>query len=214
MKKTIVIVGAGKGLGNHVAEKFGKNDFRVVLISRNIKNLQQYEKEFTDNSIETYIYTADCEKPETLTAAFKEIQDKFGVVDVLVYNAAILESGVATAFDNTNFMRHFQVDVASALHCAKLVIEKQKEQKSGAILLTGGILGDYPMSIYTGISVGKAALKALGKTLNEELKDKGIYVGLITVGDVIAPNTAHAPELIAEKFWDLYIKQDKYEIVY
>ena len=32
MKKTIVVMGAGKGLGNGVAEKFGNNDFRVILM--------------------------------------------------------------------------------------------------------------------------------------------------------------------------------------
>ena len=32
-KKTIVVVGAGQGLGNHVAERFAKEDFRVVLVA-------------------------------------------------------------------------------------------------------------------------------------------------------------------------------------
>lgn len=213
-KKTIVVVGAGKGLGNAVARLFGENDFRVILISRNLDRLNGYKAEFETTGIETYVYAADCEKPETLTEAFKEIQNKFGAVDVLVYNAAVLEGGTATEFDNANFLRHYQVDVASALHCAKLIIPKQAEQKSGAILLTGGILGDSPASQYTGVSVGKAALKALGKTLHEELKEKGIYVGLVTVCDVIAPDTKHSPELIAEKFLELYRQQDKYEISY
>lgn len=213
-KKNIVVVGAGKGLGNAVARLFGKNDFRVMLISRNLDRLNGYKAEFEADGIETHVYAADCEKPETLTSAFGELQDKFGAVDILVYNAAVLEGGAATEFDNENFIRHYQVDVASALHCAKLVIPKQEEQKSGAILLTGGILGDYPASQYTGVSVGKAALKALGKTLHEELKEKGIFVGLVTVCDVIAPDTKHSPELIAEKYLELYRKQDKYEVAY
>ena len=213
-KKTIVVVGAGKGLGNAVARLFGKNDFRVILISRNLDRLNGYKADFEAAGVETHVYAADCERPETLTDASDEIHSKFGTVDVLVYNAAVLESGTATEFDNTNFLRHYQVDVASALHCAKLVIPKQEEQKSGAILLTGGILGDYPASLYTGVSVGKAALKALGKTLHEELKEKGIFVGLVTVCDVIAPDTKHSPELIAEKFLELYKQQDKYEIAY
>ena len=62
--------------------------------------------------------------------------------------------------------------------------------------------------------VGKAALKALGKTLHDELKEKGIFVGLITVADAILPNTKHSPELIAKKYWEMYQKQDKYEYVY
>lgn len=213
-KKNIVVVGAGKGLGNAVAGLFGENGFRVILISRNLDRLNGYKAEFEAAGIEAHVFAADCEKPETLTAAFGELQDTFGTVDVLAYNAAVLEGGAATGFDNENFLRHYQVDVASALHCAKLVIAKQAEQKSGAILLTGGILGDYPACQYTGISVGKAALKALGKTLHEELKDKGIYVGLVTVCDVITPGTKHSPELIAEKFLELYRQQDKYEIAY
>ena len=52
------------------------------------------------------------------------------------------------------------------------------------------------------------------KTLHEELKEKGIFVGLVTVCDVIAPDTKHSPELIAEKFLELYKQQDKYEIAY
>ena len=118
-KKTIVVVGAGKGLGNAVARLFGENDFRVILISRNLDRLNGYKAEFETAGIETYVYAADCEKPETLTEAFKEIQGTFDAVDVLVYNAAVLEGGTATEFDNANFLRHYQVDVASALHCTK-----------------------------------------------------------------------------------------------
>ena len=213
-KKNIVVIGAGKGLGNSIAKRFGKKDFRVFLISRNIERLNQYKTEFEELNIETIVYTADCEKPQTLENALNEIQNKYGVIDVLVYNTAILESGNATSFDNDNFIRHFQVDVASALLSAKLVIKKQEEQKSGAILFTGGIFGDNPVSDYTGVSVGKAALKALGKTLQDELKEKGIFVGLITVADAIQPDTKHSPELISEKFFELYKKKDKYEYVY
>ncbi len=38
-KKTIVVVGAGKGMGNHIAEEFGMNDFRVVLMARRQESL-------------------------------------------------------------------------------------------------------------------------------------------------------------------------------
>ena len=214
LKKNIVVVGAGKGLGNAVAKIFGKNDFRVILISRNLDRLNGYKTEFEKENIETYVYTADCENPQTLESAFSEIQNKFGIVDVLVYNAAILEGGAPTSFDNDNFIRHYQTDVSSALLCTKFVIKKQEEQKCGVILFTGGIFGDNPVKEYTGISVSKAALKALGKTLHDELKEKGIFVGLITVADAIQPNTKHSPELIAKKYWEMYQKQDKYEYVY
>ena len=52
-KKIIVVVGAGQGLGNHVAKRFGKEGFCVVLMARNEQSLKEYEKEFTAESIET-----------------------------------------------------------------------------------------------------------------------------------------------------------------
>ncbi len=213
-KKTIVVIGAGKGVGNNVAKIFGDNDFRVVLVSRSMEKLNQYKIDFESKGIETHVYSADCEKPQELTSTFGKIQNEFNCVDVLVYNTCILEGGVATTFDNDNFMRHYQADVASALLCTKLVIKKQEENKQGVIIFTGGIFGDNPVKEYAGVSVGKAALKALGKTLHDELKEKGIFVGLITVANAIQPNTKHSPELIAEKYWEMYQKQDKYEYVY
>ena len=36
-KKTIVVVGAGQGLGNHVAERFAKENFRVVLVAAGVR---------------------------------------------------------------------------------------------------------------------------------------------------------------------------------
>ncbi|MGF6952423.1 short-subunit dehydrogenase [Neobacillus sp. B4I6] len=58
-KKLIVVVGAGSGIGNNVAKKFGDNNFRVVLISRNQNALEQYVKELSSDGIETYAEVAD-----------------------------------------------------------------------------------------------------------------------------------------------------------
>ncbi|MDE6726541.1 MAG: SDR family NAD(P)-dependent oxidoreductase, partial [Oscillospiraceae bacterium] len=54
MKKTIVVVGAGKGLGNGVAKKFGKENFRVILMARNEDHLKEYAAELTAKGIEVH----------------------------------------------------------------------------------------------------------------------------------------------------------------
>lgn len=42
MTKTIVVVGAGKGLGNHVAKLFGQKGLRVIWTARNENALEEY----------------------------------------------------------------------------------------------------------------------------------------------------------------------------
>jgi len=213
-KKLIVVVGAGPGVGNHVAKRFGANNFRVVLVSRNQDALDQYVKELSSEGIETYAVAADAASPASLTEAFDQIKKNYGTTDVLVYNAAVLKGGKPTSLTAESLVSHYQVDVAGALHCALQVIPDQVEQKAGTIFFTGGTFALYPMADYASLSIGKAALRNLAFTLAEELKPQGVFVGTVTIGGIVAPGTHFAPELIAEKYWELYEKREQHEIVY
>ncbi|MDE6540265.1 MAG: SDR family oxidoreductase [Ruminococcus sp.] len=73
MKKTIFIVGAGKGLGTAIGRKFGANDFRVVLMARNAENLKAYEQEFQAEGIEVYTKTADAADDNAMSKALTAI---------------------------------------------------------------------------------------------------------------------------------------------
>ena len=213
-KKLIVVIGAGPGIGNHVAKKFGVNNFRVVLVSRNRNTLDQYVNELNSEGIEAYAVTADAANPASLTAAFNLIKRNYGTTDVMVYNVAILKAGKSTSLTTESLMSEFQVNVASALHSAQQVIPDQVEQGEGTILLTGGGLALKPWAEYTSLSIGKAALRTLTLTLAEELKPKGIFVGMVTVTGMVAPETHFAPNHIAEKYWEMYENREEHEVIY
>lgn len=213
-KKTIAVVGAGKGMGNHIAKEFAKNDFRVVLIARNQESLDSYIKEFETEGIECRSFVADAADTASLTNAFADVEKVFGTVDVLVYNAAVLTAGTPTSLTSEDLIAHYQVDVASALHCAKLVIPGQEEAGEGTLLFTGGGLALNPMAEYACVSVGKSALRTLAFVLNQELKDKGIFTGIVTIKGNVEPGTHYDPSLIAKEYWKLYKERTKVEIIY
>ncbi len=210
-KKTIVVVGAGKGMGNHIAEEFGKNDFRIVLMARKQESLDSYVKEFEGKGMEAYGIAADT---DSLTKAFEKVKEKFGAVDVLAYNTCILEGGKPSELSAAELMRHYQVDVASALHSVRQVLPGMKEKKEGTILFTGGGLALYPMPEYTCVSIDKAALRALAIALNTELKDDGIFTGVVTIMGNIAPGTHYDPADIAKDYWKLYTERKDAEIIF
>ncbi len=111
-------------------------------------------------------------------------------------------------------MRHYQVDVASALHSVLQVLPGMKEKKEGTILFTGGGLALYPMPEYTCVSIDKAALRALAIALNTELKDDGIFTGVVTIMGNIAPGTHYDPADIAKDYWKLYTERKDAEIIF
>ncbi len=118
MKKTIFVLGAGNGCGNRVAEKFGQNDFRVVLMARNAEHLAAYEAEFKEKGIEVYTKVADASKPHSVTRAFDELKAQFATPDVLFYNVGItgLDTELKGPKDVDLLMDRYQVDVAGAYH--------------------------------------------------------------------------------------------------
>ncbi|MBO1307314.1 SDR family NAD(P)-dependent oxidoreductase [Enterococcus sp. 669A] len=213
-KKVVTIVGAGPGIGNHVAEKFGNGNFRVVLISRDQQKLEKYAEELEAKNIETLTVAADAADSDSLTAAFKKIKDQVGVIDVLVYNAAKLVPKKPSELSSQELMDFYQVDVASALHCVQQVLPEQIDQKEGTIIFTGGGFAMYPSAEFSTVSIDKAALRNLALVLAEELKEKGVFVGIVNIMGTVAPETHFAPDLIAEKYLEMYKDRKDSEVFY
>ncbi len=213
-KKTIVIVGVGRGLGLSIAQKFGREGCRVVLMARNRTSLLDYQKQLAEQGIEAVIQEADAVDTASLTNAFQRVQDEYGTVDALIYNVGVTPADEPGTVDATLLMERYQVDVASAWHCIKQVVTEKFTAKKGAILLTGGGLALNPEAIRTPLSLDKAALRSMAQLLHKELGSKGVFVGTVTICGGIGMTEAFAPEHIAETYWDMYQNRDTWEIQY
>ena len=213
-KKTIVVVGAGPGLGNHIAEEFGKHGFRAILMARNEEKLQGYVSEMKENGMEADYVVVDCASNTSIKSAFDAVREKYGIIDVMAYNTAVLRDGLATAISPEELVERYQVDVAGAVCAAQQVLPGQIERGEGAILFTGGGLALNPVSQFTSISIHKAALRTLTVALHDEVKDKGVYVGIVNVKGNIGSDDFYAPARIAEQFYHLYQEKNEVEITY
>ena len=212
-KKTIVVVGAGQGLGNHVAERFAKEDFRVVLVARRSEALAEYQKDFEAKGYETSTIACDVTDAESVKNAFGKIHEEVGTPDVLVYNVGITTPD-AQPLDESEVLRHFKVDVLGAFSCIKAVATDEFAEKKGTILLTGGVAAVSPFPGYTCLAIDKAALRGLTLAMHNELDPKGIFVGTVMVCGVIGDNEHFAPANIAEKYWQMYQERKDWEVRY
>lgn len=213
MKRTIVIIGAGSGLGNAVGKQFGKNEYRVVLLARREEALRGYEAEFCSEGMEVHTHVADAAAGDSLRAALDWVQQEFGAPDVVVYNVGITTPDTPE-MSGDELVRHFRADVAGAYDCARLVATDEFAAKGGAIIFTGGGLALYPVHFFTPLSIDKAALRALAYTLHEQLAPRGIFVGTVTVSGTIGGDAFFAPERIAEAYWQLNAERKACEIIY
>ncbi|KAG4096721.1 short-chain dehydrogenase/reductase SDR [Neocallimastix lanati (nom. inval.)] len=213
--KTAVIVGAGKGMGNHIAERFAKEGFRVVLMARRQEAVEAYVQEFKGKGYEAVGKVADASDKAQITSALQDIQKQFDFIDVLVYNVAILEGGKASELTSESVLKHFNVDVAGGVSCVEVVLPEMRKRKTGAILFTGGLFGVFPNAYpdFANISIGKEVLRIYAMMLNKELKDTGVFVGIVNLMGVVGSNESLSPKNLSDYYWKLYTEQKDFEIM-
>ena len=214
MKKTIFVVGAGKGLGNGVAEKFANEDFRVILMARSEAHLKEYAADFAAKGIEVHTQAADVADFAAFAQTFCKMVDIYGTPDVLFYNVGVTVADAEVEMTTQTLVERYMVDVAGAYHCVQLVDTEEFAQKQGAILITGGGLALHPYAGYLPLSMDKAALRAMVQALAPVLKEKGVYIGTVQVTGTIGSDDYYAPKTIAEEFWKLYTQRGTNEIVH
>ena len=215
MKKTIFIVGAGKGLGTAIGRKFGKEDFRVVLMARNAESLSSYAEALKAEGIEVYTKTADASDDAAMSKALRDAVAEYGTPDVFAYNVGVTapDSALADGVTPTVLRERYQVDVVGAYNGIKAIATDDFAKKNGAILVTGGGLAMYPSADYLPLSMDKAALRAMVQALYPVMQEKGIFLGVLTVCNVITEGSTCAPGILADKLMTQYTERKDWEVI-
>ncbi len=214
MEKMIFVIGAGSGLGNGVAEKFARQGFKLVLMARNEERLAGYAAYFADKGYDAETKMVDVTDFSAFAQTFQTAVQEYGTPNVVFYNVGITAPDDKSKLDAQTLVDHYIADVAGAYNVIKLAVTEDFAAKKGAILVTGGGLALQPYIDYLPLSMDKAALRAMVQALAPSLKERGIYIGTVQVTGRIGSNEHFSPKTIAEKFWELYERQETHEIVY
>lgn len=83
---TIAIIGAGPGLGQATARRFGRDGFSVALISRTGTNVDRLAAQLGEEGITARGYVANARDPQALRAALEAAASDLGPVEVLQYS--------------------------------------------------------------------------------------------------------------------------------
>lgn len=194
------IVGMGPGIGYSLAKKFGSQGFEIGMIARNENHLQQLELSLWEQGISSSYAVADAGNCTQLQAALHKVGSN---LDVLIYNAAVVEKSTIDTLSAEKLVEDFRVNVTGALVAVQHVLPHMLHA-GGTILFTGGSFAHMPNPNYTSLSVGKAGLHNLAACLSKEYEPQGIHIAIVSVWGKVAAGTRYDPDLIAQEFWKLY----------
>ena len=206
---SIVVVGAGPGIGQAVARRFAREGYAVALVARRAESVLALADELTATGATATAVAADAGSRESLGQAWPSIVAAVGDPDVLGYNAAAFQpAGPPTGIDVEGLVAAFRVSVAGALAATQLAVPAMRAAGRGTVLFTGGGLALTPVARAAALSIGKAGIRSLAFTLAEELGPEGIHAATVTVCGAVAPGTAFDPDDIADVYWQLHMEPE------
>jgi NADP-dependent 3-hydroxy acid dehydrogenase YdfG len=213
--KTLLVAGAGAGLGYSVAERFGREGFQVALISRGKDKLDALVSRLARHGIAAAGFTADVTDRESLRAAIAAAKSRFGAVDVLEYSPTPdLDTVVdALAITPANAAHHLSRALLGAITAVREVLPDMLERDDGALLFTTGASATVPLPSHPSVGLGMSALRNYANVLHEALGGTGVYAGTLMIATRIQKTTAGDPDLPAEQYWRMYLERNRFEAV-
>jgi short-subunit dehydrogenase len=215
MTKTLVVVGAGPGLGMGVARVFGRHGFRVGLVARNEQRLNAMATELAEQDITAAAFRADIRDRTALAAALAAAADALGPVDVLSFSPG--PTGPITHATQTtaaSALAQFELHVLGAVTAVEQVLPGMLARGAGTVLLTTGVSSSVPAPFLANVGLAMAGLRNWAYALHAELRPRGIHVATVTIASGVVPGGGEAdPDAIGARYHRAHVERERAEEV-
>lgn len=183
--KTVLITGAGSGIGQESALAFAEAGAHVVGIDRSQDGLYKTAALLRAIDARFHGITADVADEESVVAAMQAAQAVTGRIDCAFNNAGITQSSTLTA-DLTfeEWDRVIRVNVTGVWLCMRAEIKLMQIQGGGSIINTASFLSHHSMALQTAYAASKAAVVGLTKNAAIEYATDGIRINAVAPGGI------------------------------
>ena len=197
-EKTVIVTGAGSGIGAATAKAFGKAGANVVAADINEANAQKTAAEIGANAIALKVDVGDETQCQAMVAATVE---KFGGLDVLFNNAGIGGYRAKIAdMPTEEWLKVININLNSLFYCTKAAVPEMQKTGGGVIINTASVDGLMGMSTISHYVSAKHAVIGLTKTCALEYAASNIRCLAICPGFV---QTAMVSDGFAKEETDL-----------
>jgi NAD(P)-dependent dehydrogenase (short-subunit alcohol dehydrogenase family) len=185
--KTAVITGGGSGIGKAIAILFATQGASVAIIELNRSNGEEVVNYISKNGGKAACYACDVSRQTEVKAAYDEIYQINGAIDILVNSAGISHIGNLEKTTETDFDRIFNVNVKGIYNSLLAGVEKMKPNGGGVILNIASVAGMLGIPDRFAYSMSKGAVLSMTLSVARDYVNQGIRCNCISPGRVHTP---------------------------
>jgi NAD(P)-dependent dehydrogenase (short-subunit alcohol dehydrogenase family) len=185
-KKIALVTGANRGLGYETCRQLARLGLTVILSARDFNKGEVAAKQLVERGLDVIFYELDVLNQSHMNRITRQIEQRFGRLDVLVNNAAILyDTWQSTLNANLEVVNQaLTTNLFGPWRLSQLCIPIMKRNNYGRIVNVSSGAGSlhYMGSGSPAYSVSKAALNAFSRILVADLHGTGILVNSVDPG--------------------------------
>jgi 3-oxoacyl-[acyl-carrier protein] reductase len=134
--------------------------------------------------------TCDITDPEAVEAAFAEIEEKHGPVEVLVANAGVTADTLLLRMSEGDWSKVIDTNLTASFRLAKRAAKGMLRMRRGRIVLISSVVGLTGQAGQANYAASKAGLVGLARSLSRELGSRSITTNVVAPGFVETDMTA------------------------
>lgn len=179
--KTWFITGASTGLGRQYALAALERGDKVVAVSIDPENMEDYIKTYGDS---VWVSCLDVTKKDMVQKVFGEAVERFGQIDVCVNNAGYMQLGAVEEMSEEEARRLFDCNFFGTLFVTQAAAKHMRERRSGIILQTASLAAIDTIAGEGMYGAAKGAVLHMSQALYHEMKPFGVRVIVVEPGPI------------------------------
>ncbi len=180
--KLAYVTGGMGGIGTSICQRLARDGYTVIAGCGPSRNFQEWLDAQAALGYSFHASVGNVSDWDSTVAAFKDITDRFGPVDVLVNNAGITRDGLFRKMTQDDWRAVMDTNLNSLFNVTKQVIEGMVEREWGRIINISSVNGQKGQFGQTNYSTAKAGIHGFTMALAQEVASKGVTVNTISPG--------------------------------
>jgi len=190
--RTALVTGASRGIGRAVAHALAEDGHRVACLSAT-DGAKETQRELEAAGHEAMAVLADVRDRDAIDAAFTEIEETFGVVEVLVNNAGVTADGLVARMSDEQWARVLDTNLTGAFHTIRRATPKLMRARWGRIVNVASVSAYAGSPGQANYASAKAGLIGLTRAVARELAPRQITCNVVAPGPIVTDMTAALP---------------------
>lgn len=184
--RIVAISGAGTGIGQATAVKFGTLGWNVVVGGRRVDRLAETAALVEQAGGACLPHELDVTDSDSVDRFFASAEERFGTVGAIVNNAATARYGPMDDFSPAEIAAEIATKLTGALYMARRGIQAMRREGGGGdILFVTSLAGVQPWPFHLPYAAANAGVEHAARTLRFELEGTGIRVSVLRCGETV-----------------------------